>query len=85
MQAGVQQPLLPQQSAVAVLQQQKDPATMQQLWRRVGVRRAVAAAALLAGAGLLTLAFPTNKALPCPWCKLSSYIGWVYFVAWSFR
>ncbi|KAF8065882.1 cystinosin [Scenedesmus sp. PABB004] len=51
-------------------------------WRAVA-RRGGAAAGIIAGAALLAWRLPTNKGLPCPWCQVSSAIGWLYFLCWS--
>lgn len=48
-------------------------------------QRMVAVLLIMTGALALSLLLPTNKNLPCPYCKISSWIGWLYFLAWSVR
>jgi hypothetical protein len=48
-------------------------------------QRAVAVLLIMGGALVLSLLLPTNQNLPCPYCKISSWIGWLYFLAWSVR
>jgi len=58
---------------------------MSNLGSRLGVRRVLVVVLILLGGLLLSLLLPTNKTLPCPYCKISSFIGWLYFLAWSIR
>lgn len=58
---------------------------MSKLGSRLGLKRALVVVLILLGGLLLSLLLPTNKTLPCPWCKISSFIGWLYFLAWSIR
>jgi hypothetical protein len=48
-------------------------------------QRLLVVALILAGSAGLALLLPTNKNLPCPFCQVSSVIGWLYFLAWSVR
>lgn len=48
-----------------------------------GILRVVVLAAIIAGAALLAYLLPVAKYLPCPYCHISSFIGWSYFVMWS--
>jgi hypothetical protein len=47
--------------------------------------RAVVLVLISLSALALALLLPTNKNLPCPYCTISSWIGWLYFLAWSVR
>jgi hypothetical protein len=47
--------------------------------------RAVVLVLILLGALALAQLLPTNKNLPCPYCTISGWIGWLYFLAWSVR
>jgi hypothetical protein len=51
------------------------------LWKRKGLRRGIVVVFIVAAAAVLTKVLPVNKALPCPWCTISSLIGWMYFMS----
>ncbi|WIA14683.1 hypothetical protein OEZ85_003181 [Tetradesmus obliquus] len=50
---------------------------------RKAVLRTVVIAGILSGAAVLKSLLPVSKSLPCPYCSISSYIGWTYFLMWS--
>jgi uncharacterized protein with PQ loop repeat len=50
---------------------------------RKAVLRTVVLSGILSGAVVLAKLLPVSKGLPCPYCTISSYIGWTYFLMWS--
>jgi uncharacterized protein with PQ loop repeat len=50
---------------------------------RKAVLRTVVLSSILSGAAVLAKLLPVSKGLPCPYCTISSYIGWTYFLMWS--
>lgn len=74
---SLQEPLL---VSYAVQGKGQAPSTQSAWLRRAGV----VIFCLLASGGL-AWALPTNKNLPCPFCQVSSFLGWLYFFFWSIR
>ncbi|KAF6260869.1 PQ loop repeat-domain-containing protein [Scenedesmus sp. NREL 46B-D3] len=62
--------------------QEGGPPGFLQLHRKA-VLRTVVLFGILCGAAVLAALLPVSKYLPCPYCTISSYIGWTYFLMWS--
>lgn len=71
------EPLLPRLDAL------QHPSKRGQSLRAKLLHKLGGLALIVAVALALAFSLPTNKNLPCPWCQVSSVIGWLYFCCWS--